>query len=132
MRPVSLTLLTLALLWSAIGCSPPEARLQGTWKVAPAPEPKKSEFGDDLRNGMVRALTAGSTIEFNGKGQYKQTFGMMEMRGTYAVKGDTVELRAEKDKATPDWRFRLSDGDKRLEQIKDFGSDPQLVFVKEN
>ncbi len=114
-------------LW---GCQSREAMLQGTWKVEPVAA-KGSGVTDALRVGFMNLLAENTTFEFNDKGSFKVSAGLVDGQGTYKWDGDTLNVDMKSAGLRHPLKFKFTDGGHELVQQTEFASDPQLRLRKQ-
>ena len=130
-------LVSALLLAIMAGCAVRRGEVVGTWDADLPQQSSRGTVGDELLNGIMSFAGENALLEFNQKGRYKATLvtNFMSVKGNWTVNGDLVELVQDRDEKDPKSKVEpiklvLSKDGKTLSSIKEFDSDPQLVFRK--
>lgn len=126
MRSISLVFVLLAF-WG-LGCQSKTAKLAGVWKAEPVKIQSSPNLNDVSRSAMLSLVTQNLEIEFNKEGKFKYGAGIGGGEGSYAWKGDVLELSFRTFAPQTPLQLKFEGAD--LVEVTDFASDAKLRFKK--
>lgn len=111
----------------------------GAWVGATPESEARGSLSDELLKGILGLAGDGATIEFSNTGRYKMSFHIVSLTGRWTMSGDVVVLTPEPGDSNQTGarvsqerpiKLRLSQDGSTLSSIKEFESDPQIVFKR--